>query len=118
MIKKTAFICVAFALLTIVGCGEGPPHEPSNLSINSTSPITLVWDNVYVATSYNIYRGTASGDLSTKTLLASNVANGNASPVTTYTDTSAIAGTTYYYQITSMNVDKESSPSNEVHATP
>ena len=119
MIKKIAFIGIALALFAIVGCGDKTPLAPTNLIISSMAPITLSWDYEAAATSYNIYRGTISGNLSTKTLLASNVYNGNSSPLTSYTDTSTtVVGTTYYYQITAVNWDRESSPSNEVHVTP
>ena len=118
MIKTMAFIGVALALFAIVGCGDGPPLPPTNLTVNSTVPITLHWDSDIAASRYNIYRGTVSGDLSTKALLASNVPIGNISPLTTYTDTSATSGVTYYYQVTALNWDKESTASNEVNATP
>ena len=60
-------------------------------------------------TSYNVYRGTASGQ---ETLLASNV---TASP---YTDSTLQTGVTYYYYVTAVNANavpaaNESAPSNE-----
>lgn len=118
MIKTMAFICVALTLFAIAGCGDSTPIAPSSLVIKTTSPVTLSWNRDLVASSYNIYRGTVSGGLSTKAILATNAASGNTSPLTTYTDTSAIAGVTYYYQITAVNWDKESAASNEVNATP
>jgi fibronectin type 3 domain-containing protein len=117
MIKTIALTIVALALVAIAGCGVGPPVTPSNLTVKATAPITLSWDSDLAATSYNIYRGTASGGLSTKTLVASNVSIGGEYPSTTYTDTLTTAGTTYYYQVTAVNWDKESAASNEVNAT-
>ena len=114
-------ICIVILLLS--ACGINPANDvngtnggtiaaaPSNLTVTSTAPITLSWTGSTGATSYNIYRGTASGVLSTKTLLASNVT------VTTYTDTSVTAGTIYYYQVTAVNASGESAGSNEVNAT-
>lgn len=118
MIKTIAFFGVALVLFAIVGCGDGPPIAPSNLVIKTTTPTTLSWDSVSAATSYNIYRGAVSGGLSSKTFLASNVTVGNQYPSTTFTDTSATAGTTYYYQVTAVNWNKESAASNEVNVTP
>lgn len=108
---------VLFALEAAVGCGVGPPDAPTNLAVTATAPITLSWDGNLAASSYNIYRGTVSGNLSTKTLLTSNIAVGSQYPSTTFTDTSAILGTTYYYQVTTVNWNKESAASNEVNAT-
>ncbi len=118
MIKTIALTVVVLVLFAVAGCGVGPPAAPLNLAVKSMAPITLVWDSDIAATSYNIYRGTVSGGLSTKTLLASNVSPGNVYPATTYTDTAVTAGTTYYYQVTAVNWDKESTASNEVSATP
>jgi fibronectin type 3 domain-containing protein len=110
MIKTIALIAVALALMVVAGCGAGS-DAPTGLTVTSTAPITLSWNSASGAVSYNVYRGTASGDLSTKTLLASNVTGTN------YTDTSATAGTTYYYQVTAVNnAGKESGASNEVNA--
>jgi fibronectin type 3 domain-containing protein len=118
MIKTIAYIGVALALLAIVGCGDSTPVAPTGLVITSTSPITLSWNVVLAATSYNIYRGSVSGGLSSKTLLATNAPAGNQSPSTTFTDTTVTTGVTYYYQVTAVNWDKESAPSNEVSVTP
>jgi fibronectin type 3 domain-containing protein len=96
MIKKMALIGAVMALFAIAGCGDSTPVAPSSLVVKTASPITLSWDRELAASSYNIYRGTVSGSLSTKAILATNAPSGNTSPLTTYTDTSAIAGTTYY----------------------
>ena len=70
---------------------------------------TLFFSEPTGATSYNIYRGTASGQ---ETLLASNVSG---SP---YTDSTLQTGVTYYYYVTAVNANaspapNESAPSNE-----
>lgn len=111
MIKKMSLSVVALMLMALAGCGTGPA-APTGLAVTSTSPITLSWTAVSGATSYKVYRGTATGGTSSKTLLASGIT------VTTYSDTSATAGTTYYYQVTAVNSDGTSAASNEVNATP
>jgi len=60
-------------------------------------------------TGYKVYRGTSSG---TETLLTA------LSNVTSWTDTSAASGTTYYYEVTAVNAVGESPRSNELSATP
>lgn len=103
-------IFMGLLTLFLAGCGN-PPSAPTGLTITSTNPITLSWNTVSGATSYSVYRGTSSGDISTKTQLASDVTS------TSYIDTSALAGTTYYYQVRAINGDGSSSASNEVEAT-
>ena len=64
------------------------------LATASTGKIDLSWSSVATATSYNIYRGIASGSLSQ---LVSNVTS------TSYSDTSVTDGTQYYYAIRTFN---------------
>ena len=99
-------------LLTVclAGCGT-PPSSPTGLTVTSTNPITLSWNAVSGASKYSVYRGTSSGDISTKTQLATDITG------TSYIDTSALTGTTYYYQVRAINGDGSSSASNEVEAT-
>src|ERR1039457_7623513 len=81
MMKKVALFVAALLLLVLAGCGTSGPAVPTNLTVTSTTPITLSWSSVSSATSYNVYRGTVTGGLSGKTLLSSNVTNAS------YTDT-------------------------------
>jgi fibronectin type 3 domain-containing protein len=62
-------------------------------------------------TGYDVYRGTNPGSESA-TPLATNVA------ATSYTDTSAQNGTTYYYTVAAVNAVGVSAQSNEASATP
>lgn len=111
MTKTVSVIALAVLVIFSAGCGSSNgPDAPKGLTVTNFSPITLSWDNVSGATSYNVYRGTISGTLSTKTRLASNIT------VTTYTDSSATVGTTYFYQVTAENSDGVSDGSNEVSA--
>jgi fibronectin type 3 domain-containing protein len=110
MMNKVIYFVLVVLLLVVAGCGVPGPVAPANLTVTSTSPITLSWSSVSSATSYNVYRGTVTGGLSAKTLLSSNVT------VTSFTDTTASIGITYYYQVTSVDTDGESAASNEVNA--
>ena len=110
MIKSIGMTMVALMLLAVAGCGPtGPdiPGQPTGLTVTSTSPVTLSWNAVPDVDSYNLYRGTVSGGIAAKTLLVSNIA------VATCADTSTVSGTTYYYQVTSVNSLGESAPSDE-----
>ncbi|MFL5936043.1 MAG: fibronectin type III domain-containing protein [Gaiellaceae bacterium] len=77
------------------------------------SSVTLRWsvpasNGGFALTGYNVYRGTASGG---ETLLAT-VAG------TSYLDSGAANGTTYYYRVAALNARGEGAPSNERSATP
>jgi fibronectin type 3 domain-containing protein len=71
------------------------PTAPTGVNATSgNAQVTVTWAAVTVATSYNIYRSTTQGSLGTKI--------GSSSTVT-FTDSSAINGTTYYYEVTAVN---------------
>ena len=114
MIKTMTLTIVALILMVSTGCGPtGPdiPPPPTGLTVTAASPITLSWNSVADVTGYNVYRGPVSGGITAKTLLASNVA------VTNFADaTATVVGTTYYYQVTAVNILGESGGSNEVTA--
>ena len=86
--------------LTSATAGDGKIDLAWTAPSNGGSPIT----------GYRIYRGTTSGS---ETLLTN--AGGS---TTTYTDTSATNGTTYYYEVSAVNAVGEGLPSNERSATP
>ena len=86
------------------------PPTPINLTASTSgTTVNLSWSSVSNATSYNIYRGTSSGD---ETSLVSGITG------TTYSDVGLISGTTYYYTVTAVQLSTESEPSNEATATP
>ncbi|MGO8671924.1 MAG: protease pro-enzyme activation domain-containing protein [Capsulimonadaceae bacterium] len=88
------------------------PSAPSNLSAaGGASQVSLSWTPSTGATSYNIYRGTASGSEDNSPL-----ATQTGGP--DYTDTAAVNGTTYYYFVSAVNAAGQSPVSNEASATP
>jgi len=105
-------VSIALLVLTCVaGCGSTPaPGTPTGLAVTSTAPITLSWTAAPGASSYVVYRGTATG-ISAKTLLAAGVGT------TSYADSSAVSGTLYYYQVTAFNSNGQSTPTADVSAT-
>jgi len=81
------------------------PGELSAPTLTATSQVTLSWATVTDATSYNVKRASTSGG--EYTTIASGVTD------TIYVDTDIESGTTYYYVVTAVNSDTESSSSNE-----
>ena len=75
------------------------PAAPTNVSAadgTSTANVTVTWTASSGATSYSVWRGTSSSS-SSATSLSSSVA------ATSYADTTAIPGTTYYYWAKASN---------------
>jgi hypothetical protein len=88
-----------------------PPSVPSGLAATAgNSLVTLSWPAVTGATSYNLYKATASGAEGSTPFVTGLTKAG-------YKDTKVTDGTTYYYQVTAVGAS-ESAPSNEAHATP
>jgi fibronectin type 3 domain-containing protein len=97
------------------GAGATAPGAPT---LNSATPgngsAALAWsapssDGGSAITGYKVYRGTTSGGETLLTTL------GN---VTSWNDTNAANGTTYYYKLSAVNAVGESAVSNELSATP
>ena len=80
------------------------PETPAGLAANPGNPITLTWNNTLAALTYNVKRATQSGGPYTT------VAN---VPVTTFTDSNIVSGTTYYYVVSALSSIGESSNSAE-----
>jgi len=81
------------------------------MATGGNAQVSLSWTASTGATSYNIYRGTTSGGEGS-TPYRTGVTT------TSFTDTGVINGTTYYYQITAVNMAGESARSNQASATP
>jgi fibronectin type 3 domain-containing protein len=90
-----------------------PVAAPTGLTASTTSPniVNLSWTaSASAATGYNVYRGTTSGGESSSPLNSTPLAAGT----TSYQDTTAVAGNTYYYVVKAVNASALSSISNEV----
>ncbi|HWB58565.1 MAG TPA: glycosyl hydrolase [Chthoniobacteraceae bacterium] len=84
------------------------PGAPSGVAASAAiSQITLNWNPVAGASSYNIKRATSSGGPYTTI---------GSSSTTTYTDSGAMPGTVYYYVITAVNSIGESVYSTQVNS--
>ena len=87
------------------------PATPTGLkAIPQNNQVSLFWSASARAASYNIYRGTTKRG---EVLLASPTGT-----ATTFIDSTAANGTTYYYKVTAVNSRGESPRSAEVSATP
>lgn len=88
------------------------PDAPANLSAAaSDAHVDLTWDAVPEATSYTVYRSTSPGSAAAGNALDTGLTS------TEYVDSTAVNGTTYFYQVTGV-ADEEGDPSNEVEVTP
>jgi regulation of enolase protein 1 (concanavalin A-like superfamily) len=91
------------------------PAAPSSLSGNATSATTvaLTWtDNSGNETGFKVERATNSTFTTGLTLLTTTAANS-----TSYTDSTAVASTTYYYRVRATNAYGDSGNSNTVPVT-
>lgn len=89
---------------------SSPPATPASLSATGVSgEVLLSWSASSGAASYNVKRATISGGP------YSTIANPAA---TSFTDTSVVNGTTYYYVVSALNGSGESANSTQVSATP
>lgn len=81
-------------------------------SVNATrgiAEVSVTWTAAAGATWYNIFRSTIQRSQGTKIGSISD---------TSYADSAALNGTTYYYMVTAANADGECSPSAQVAANP
>src|SRR5262249_34624516 len=87
------------------------PPAPTNLvATANVGQVALSWNAVSGASSYNVYRGTSPGGEGA-TPLATGVTG------TSFTDNQVTPGTTYYYQVSAVNLGGEGARSSERSAT-
>lgn len=97
------------ALSAYAGATTVPP-APTGLSATAgNAQVALGWTAAAGASSYNVKRATTSGGPYTAI---------GTSTTASYTDTTAVNGTTYYYVVSAVNGSGESANSSEVSATP
>ncbi|MDB6017825.1 MAG: Fibronectin type domain protein [Pedosphaera sp.] len=86
-----------------------PPDAPTGLAATAgVNAVSLSWNAVSGASSYNVLRGTSTGVYTVTNNVASN---------TNY-DNTAVGGTTYFYVVQAVNATGPGASSSEVSATP
>jgi len=124
MTVRAAYLWFYLSLLLLAGCGGGSgsgsspqvnsavPSVPAGVTAAgaTTSQLTLSWQPVSGATSYNLYWSTTSGVTTTSGTKLAQVS----SP---YLHNGLNPNTTYYYIVTALNGAGESSVSGQVSAT-
>ena len=95
----------------IVKSAPTPPAAPTGLAATpGNNQVSLAWNASAGASTYTVKRATTSGGPYTPIATAISF--------TSYTDTTAVNGTTYYYVVTAQNSQGESGNSTEASATP
>ena len=107
--KQPAAVCVVALLVVIVVVLSA---AESRLTGHPPGSVTLVWDpssgSCPAKPGYNLYRREKSRSYPAEPV------NKELIKGPTYTDTSVLAGTTYYYVVKTKCGDTESGPSNEM----
>ena len=90
-----------------------PPSPPTGVSATAgNKKVTISWNGVPSATSYNLYWSTSPG------VSRASYTERISSVTTPFTHSGRINSTTYYYVVTAVNVYGESSESSQVSARP
>jgi fibronectin type 3 domain-containing protein len=92
------------------GAGTAPAAPTGLTATPGSGSVALKWTASTGATSYDVYRGTASGAQGATPVGTSTSPN--------FSDTGLTNGTTYYYRVTAINASGASGNSGEVSATP
>ncbi|MDB6018458.1 MAG: Immunoglobulin subtype [Pedosphaera sp.] len=101
----------------IIEANGAVPAIPTGVTaIPGGEQVSLAWDMVPGAISYKVKRSTNSG--TEATIANISTANNNWPASNQYTDTGLVDGVTYFYVVSAVNTNGESSNSIEVHAIP
>lgn len=114
--RRTAFspiLCLIFAIFALLGhFADAAPPPPAHLALTAPSlsgQVGLTWNAAMGATSYSVKRATAQNGTFSAV----------GSPTTTsFTDTTATAGTRYFYRVTAIDGTGEGAVSLTISATP
>ena len=106
-------IAIPGAGSTALSAGLAAPTAPAGVTgMAAEASVQLAWQPVAGASAYTVYRGTSATSITTMVTPAGGVT------ATSYTDTTATNGTTYYYAVRSVASGAESSNSLVVQAKP
>ena len=106
LLLPAAALAAVLLLSTAGPSGAAATAAPSGVTgIGLDSSVQLAWQPVAGATGYTVYRGTSPSSVTTALTSVGGVAG------TTYTDTTATNGSTYYYAVRSVASGVESASS-------
>jgi fibronectin type 3 domain-containing protein len=120
-LERTIEVTVTDGLLTVSNAPGSQNNKIDYIDVVQTTPedvaanaaggqIALSWTPSTAAASYNVYRGTTSGGEGTTPYQAGVTS-------ASFIDAAVNAGTTYYYQVTALDVTAQTIWSKEVRAT-
>ncbi|MCS3632991.1 hypothetical protein GGP57_000282 [Salinibacter ruber] len=111
-IAGLAFVLALGGCGLVGGSGE-PPEAPSALRVTSgAGEVSVRWDGVEEADSYNVYRTRTPREALPSEPQAQGITEAR------LTDGAVENGQTYHYRVTAVNDDGESAPSDDDEATP
>jgi autotransporter-associated beta strand protein len=104
-----------FQIVGTAAPASSAPAAPAGVTItaNSATSFTIGWAATNGATGYQIFRSTTAGSFDFNNPLAT-----IAAPGLSFTDTAAVAGTTYYYVVRAANGVGSSTASTELSTPP
>ena len=106
-------IAIPGAGSTALSAGTASPTAPAGVTgMAAEASVQLAWQPAAGASAYTVYRGTSATTITTAVTPAGGVT------ATSYTDTTAVNGTTYYYAVRSVTGGTESPNSVVVQAKP
>ena len=115
--KRLIAIAIAAAAVAVLLPSAAPtaaqPASPGGATgVAMSNAVELAWQPVSGATSYNVYRGSTVGGATTLVSPASGIT------ATSFTDSTAQNGSTYFYAVRAVASASESANSAVVQATP
>ena len=101
----------------IIEGNDAVPAAPTEVTTTQGGrQVSLIWNTVPGAISYNVKRSMDRGGEGSITDVST--ANNSWPTSNQYTDTGLASGTTYYYEVSAVNTNGESPNSTEISATP
>ncbi|WCB95824.1 virion structural protein [Baekduia alba] len=113
MTRPTFAALLTFLALALLPAAASAASAPTGASTFPTdAKVVVSWQPSSGATAYTVYRGTSAAAITTRVTTAAGVTG------TSFTDTTALNGTTYFYAARAVQSGIESGNSNVVTATP
>jgi len=113
-VKRFVLIAAITAALAVAipAVASAAPTPTGVTGIALSGSVQLAWQPAPGATGYTVYRGTSPASVTTRLTPPAGVG------ATTFTDSGATNGTTYYYAVRSVDLSGESGDSLTVQVTP